>query len=115
MSLFGQHPNGTAPVIRRISDEAEKDDAGFARRKSSFETYAVPEWWKTDMLPEALRHSSGHDGSHTFLTHEFIDALVNKRKPAVDIYEALAFTVPGIVAHKSALEGGAPMKIPSFD
>ena len=49
------------------------------------------------------------------LTHEFIDALVNKRKPAIDIYEALAFTVPGIVAHKSALEGGAPMKIPSFD
>ncbi|MCX6575039.1 MAG: Gfo/Idh/MocA family oxidoreductase [Candidatus Aminicenantes bacterium] len=115
MSLFGQHPNGTAPVIRRISDETEKDDAGFARRKSSFETYAVPEWWKTDMLPEPLRHSSGHDGSHTFLTHEFIDALVNKRKPAIDIYEALAFTVPGIVAHKSALEGGAPMKIPSFD
>jgi hypothetical protein len=36
-------------------------------------------------------------------------------KPAIDIYEALAFTVPGIVAHKSSLEGGAPMKIPSFD
>ncbi|MDD8015622.1 MAG: Gfo/Idh/MocA family oxidoreductase [Acidobacteriota bacterium] len=115
MSLFGRHPNGTPPVIRRISEETEKDDAGFARRKSAFENYEVPEWWKTDMLPEPLRHASGHDGSHTFLTHEFIDALVHERKPAIDIREALAFTVPGIVAHASALGGGRPLKIPSFD
>ena len=50
-----------------------------------------------------------------FLTHEFIDALVNERKPTVDIYEALAYTVPGIIAHQSALAGGKQMKIPSFD
>ncbi len=58
---------------------------------------------------------SGHGGSHTFLTHEFIDALVNNRKPFIDIYEAIAYTAPGIVAHKSALKGGECMSIPGFD
>jgi hypothetical protein len=66
------------------------------------------------MLPEPLRHDSGHDGSHTFLTHEFIDALVHDRRPAIDIDEALAYTVPGIVAHASALEGGRQMRIKQF-
>ncbi|MCC7360970.1 MAG: hypothetical protein IT317_15915, partial [Anaerolineales bacterium] len=69
----------------------------------------------TEMLPEPLRHNSGHEGSHTFITHEFVDAVVNQRKPAVDVHEALAYTAPGIVAHQSALRGGEQMKVPSFD
>ena len=64
--------------------------------------------------PEPLRHDSGHGGSHTFLTHEFIDALVSGRRPAIDIHEALAYTAPGIVAHQSALQGGTLLKIPDF-
>jgi hypothetical protein len=67
------------------------------------------------MLPEPLRHDSGHEGSHTFLTHEFVDALVKGRPPAVNVYEALACTAPGIVAHQSALKGGVQMRVPSFD
>ena len=115
MSFYDPHPNGLGPIIVRESEGTEKDDGGFERAVSKFEQYEQPAWWKTDMLPEPLRHDSGHGGSHTFLTHEFIDALVNERKPAVDIYEALAFTVPGIIAHESALEGGKQMKIPQFD
>jgi len=67
------------------------------------------------MLPKPMRHGSGHGGSHTFLTHEFVAALVEEREPAVDLYEALAMTVPGLVAHQSALKGGEQMKVPSFD
>lgn len=37
-----------------------------------------PEWWKNDMLQEPLRHGSGHDGAESFITHEFIYALVHK-------------------------------------
>ncbi len=66
------------------------------------------------MLPKAMRHSSGHGGSHTFLTHEFIAALVEEREPSVNLYEALAMTVPGIVAHQSALKGGEQLEVPDF-
>lgn len=115
MSFFCPHPNGVGPVIVRSGNQTEKDSGGFTRQLAAFERYEQPQWWKTDRLPEPLRHDSGHEGSHSFLTHEFIDALVNGRKPAVDVYEAVAFTAPGIVAHQSALRGGEQMKIPSFD
>jgi len=74
---------------------------------------ALPDYRK--MLPEPMRVGSGHGGSHPFLTHEFIAALVEDREPAVDLYEALAMTVPGIVAMESARRGGEQLPIPSFD
>ncbi|UCC31934.1 MAG: hypothetical protein JSU86_06580, partial [Phycisphaerales bacterium] len=72
----------------------------------------LPDFWP--MLPAALRRDSGHGGSHPFITHEFVTALVEGREPAVDIYEALAMTAPGIVAHQSALKGGEQRKVPDF-
>lgn len=67
------------------------------------------------LLPEPMRVGSGHGGSHTFLTHEFVAALVEDREPAIDLYESLAMTVPGIVANESARKGGEQLKVPSFD
>lgn len=76
----------------------------------------IPEYWKNaDMLPPAMRRPSGHGGSHTFLTAEFINALVEDREPAIPFYDSLAMTVPGIVAHQSALKDGEDMKVPQFE
>jgi predicted dehydrogenase len=115
MSFFCPNPNGMGPVVVRSGKQVEKDSGGFVRQLPEHEKYEQPAWWATDMLPAPLRHDSGHEGSHTFLTHEFVDALVKGRRPAVDVHEALAYTAPGIVAHQSALKGGLQMKIPSFD
>lgn len=115
MSFFFPDPNGLGPIIVRSGKQTETDSGGFVRRLPDCEKYSQPDWWNTDMLPAPLRHDSGHEGSHTFLTHEFVDALVKGRRPVVDVHEALAYTAPGIVAHQSALKGGMQMKIPSFD
>lgn len=72
-----------------------------------------PDYWH--LLPEAMREDSGHGASHPFLTHEFVRALIEDREPAVNVYEAVAMTAPGIVAHESALRGGEQLKVPSFD
>ena len=69
------------------------------------------DWTKKEyeqQLPQTLAEGFGkyHDGAEVFLTHEFISALVEDRPPAVNVYEALAMTAPGIVAHQSALKGG---------
>ena len=114
MSFFEPDPNGMGPVIRRSSHKMGQDSAGFAREEAAFEKYEQPNWAAT-LLPESLRMGGGHEGAEPFLTHEFIDALINERKPAVDIHEALAYTVPGIIAHASSEKGGTQMKIPSFD
>ncbi len=72
-----------------------------------------PDYWHR--VPEAMRYDSGHGKSHPFLTNEFITALVEDREPVIDVYESLAFCVPGIVAHQSALRGGEQLDIPVFD
>lgn len=77
--------------------------------------WEVPNYWETERLPEKMRHPSGHGGSATFLSAEFIDALVENRTPTIDIYESLAMTVPGIVAHQSAMAGGEQLDVPDFD
>jgi predicted dehydrogenase len=82
---------------------------------SEGEIWEVPQYWKTERLPEAMRHDSGHDGSSTFLSAEFIDALVEEREPSVNLYEALAMTIPGIIAHESAISGGRQLEVPGFD
>ena len=115
MSFFCPHPNGLGAVKVFNSEEREKDTGGFVRQRSVLEKFEIPNWWATEMLPPPLRHNSGHEGSHCFLTHEFVSALIEGRKPTVNVYEAVAYTAPGIVAHQSALAKGKQMAIPSFD
>jgi predicted dehydrogenase len=55
-----------------------------------------------------------HGGAHGNLMNEFVTSILEKRKPLVDIAAALNLTVPGIVAHASALKNGETMKIPQF-
>ncbi len=56
----------------------------------------------------------GHGGSHGYLTDDFIDAILRKRKPAVDVIDALNMTVPGYYAHLSAMKDGETLKIPQY-
>jgi hypothetical protein len=45
---------------------------------------------------------------------EFVTAILQDRAPLVDIAMALNLTVPGIIAHQSALKDGEVMKIPQY-
>jgi predicted dehydrogenase len=56
----------------------------------------------------------GHGGSHGRLADEFVTAILQDRKPLVDIATALNMTVGGIVAHQSALKDGEWMKVPHY-
>jgi hypothetical protein len=68
---------------------------------------------KRPPLPPGV-DAGGHGGSHGYLMSEFVNAILQDRKPLVDIAQALNMTVAGIVAHQSALKGGELMKIPQF-
>ena len=57
----------------------------------------------------------GHGGSHGQLSHEFVSAILEDRQPWINVYESLAMTIPGIVAHQSALKDGETLKIPQYD
>ena len=68
---------------------------------------------KRPPLPPNME-AGGHGGSHGHLTEEFVRAILEDRKPLVDISMALSMTVAGIVAHASALKDGELLKIPQF-
>ena len=85
---------------------------GIYQGEIRLEAYNQPDHY--EMLPESLRIPSGHGGSHTFITHEFISAIGEDRYPIVNAWEAVAFTMPGVVAHQSALRGGECMKIKDY-
>lgn len=89
--------SGGQPYMMQLSDKQET---------------VVPDYWP--MLPEAMRIDSGHGGSHPFLTNEFIMALVEEREPATNLAEALAYCVPGIVAHQSSKKSGEQLSIPTI-
>lgn len=55
---------------------------------------------------------NGHEGSHHFLADDFVRAVVDRTLPPVNAWVAARYTLPGIVAHRSAQEGGAQMPIP---
>ena len=76
---------------------------------------------KVKKLPDRTRPplppgvpGGGHGGSHGRLTDEFITSILADREPLVNIYEALAMTVGGIVAHQSALKDGETLKVPQY-
>lgn len=64
-------------------------------------------------LPPGVQ-AGGHGGSHGYLGHEFVMSILEERRPLVDIVAALNMTVPGMVAHQSALRDGELMKIPQY-
>jgi len=68
---------------------------------------------KRPPLPPGMP-AGGHGGSHGHLTNEFVSAILQDRKPLVDIATALNMTVAGIVAHHSALNDGELLKIPQY-
>ncbi len=66
------------------------------------------------LLPKELHVKTGHAGSHAHITQEFIRAIVEDRHPEVDVWEAVAYTLPGLMAHESALADGEPTKIKDY-
>ncbi len=56
----------------------------------------------------------GHGGSHSYLVHEFVDAVAHGRRPAVTAWDAARFTAAGAAAHKSALRDGEWLNIPDW-
>ena len=56
----------------------------------------------------------GHGGSHPYLVHEFVSALCEGRRPAVDAWKAASYMAMGMAAHKSAQKDGEIVKVVDF-
>jgi hypothetical protein len=67
----------------------------------------------TDRLPrQFIGLPNGHAGSHQFLVDDFVKACASGQSPPNNVWEAARYTIPGIIAHDSAVQGGALLPIP---
>jgi len=61
-----------------------------------------------------LAESAGHGGGDFWTTYNFIEAIKTGKQPYFDVYRGVACTSVGILAWRSVLNGGAPVKVPDF-
>lgn len=74
------------------------------------EAVAVYEGYESSSLKEK---AIGWGGEWRML-NSFLEALRRDTKPPIDVYEAMDYTVPGIIARESAERGGVRLEIPNL-
>jgi predicted dehydrogenase len=62
----------------------------------------------------SFTQGGGHGGSHPHLVHEFVTALVAGRDPYPNARQSANWTCTGLLAHESAMQGGAIKKLPEW-
>ncbi len=62
----------------------------------------------------SFTQGGGHGGSHPHLAHEFLQALSEDREPFPNAVQSANWTCVGILAHQSAMQGGAIQQLPGF-
>ena len=126
-----QNPFGTEIALFRTSEGGTSrmgvswDTPGYGGEMGRIRGQKGSYYGKYDGLEKALPDThrpplppgvaaGGHGGSHGHLMNEFVTAILQDRRPLVDIAKALNMTVAGIVAHQSALKNGELMKIQQY-
>jgi len=59
--------------------------------------------------------AGGHGTSEYYMISDFLDAVEHNTRPAIDVVRAMDFTVPGLVAHESAMSDGNWRDVPLFE
>lgn len=64
--------------------------------------------------PEEAK-GGGHGTSEYYMIRDFLDAVKSNTRPPIDVMRAADFTIPGIIAHESAVRGGQWLDVPIFN
>jgi predicted dehydrogenase len=115
-----QDKQGVADVTEQLQtrptlppDDPSLKDVAPALR-DAFTSGSAPVHDRSRLPKEFADAPTGHEGSHHFLADDFVAAVSTRSLPPVNAWVAARFTLPGIIAHESALKGGARLDIPDF-
>jgi predicted dehydrogenase len=62
----------------------------------------------------SFTQGAGHGGSHPHLVHQFVELLHGRGEGYPNAVQSANITCTGILAHESALQGGALIRLPKF-
>lgn len=118
-SLGGESMRGEdiSALLNSAELEAHRGDADFV------DQVANASYGKAEMAPVLPSHRlpkefegirAIHRGTHKFLADDFVRAVDTGLLPPTHAWRAARFTIPGLVAHQSSLQGGAALDVPDF-
>lgn len=111
--LSGRH-DGEDPLVWVEGVSARNADGTADKWDSLYQhsyRYEHPLW--AEHMADARR--LGHGGGDFFVLREFVDAIQTRRRPFIDIYDAVAWSSIVPVSIESVRKGGIPVEIPLFD
>jgi predicted dehydrogenase len=113
-SIYGQNLSFISPQPSGFENNYQ-----IYQRSPDGKLGAPTAWYRRALyapLPEPLVKYTygGHSGSHPYIVEDWVRSMLDRRVPEVNVYEAVAFCAPGIVAHQSSLKDGERLTIPQF-
>lgn len=114
--------------IKDVSDEINPIEMTRNKGVEDFKQKAANHVWQwssfspaqnkeKSRLPESFEkipNVNGHMASHQFLIDDFCTAVYEGKMPYVNAWRAARYTIPGIIAHDSAMQGGVMLDIPDL-
>jgi predicted dehydrogenase len=115
MSFEWEQLAGEKPVLYSGFEDAERVEVPDYGRllPEEIAPYTIRGVYDDEHEHTSFVQGAGHGGSHPHLTHEFVSAILESRESAVDAARAANWTMAGICAHESAMQGGKRVEIPS--
>jgi predicted dehydrogenase len=117
---YWQNKEGVEDVSALVRPAAtlDLDDPSLAHvspaLRDAFVSGSAPIHDRTRLPREFDGAHNGHEGSHHFLVDDFVRAVETGTLPPVNAWQAARYTLPGIVAHRSALNDGERLAIDDF-
>lgn len=108
---------GTKGFVENGRGAGWGDTAGYLYLENEMPKHpgAQPTSWSTidkDAPPEAK--TGGHGTSEYYMVRDFIQAIDEGNQPPIDVVRACDLTIPGLIAHESAMNGGVWYDVPQM-
>ena len=105
------------PAEMTKNKNSENFKQNVANHIYQWNSFSPVQYKEAERLPEAYKQNpeiNGHMASHQLMIDDFCTAVSQQKMPYVNAWRAARFTIPGLIAHESALQGGALLDIPDF-
>ena len=106
--------NSYQMIAGKNDPEYKKKAANHVWQWNSFSPVQDSEVARLPKEYEAISRTNGHMGSHQLLIDDFCTAVYKGLMPTVNAWQAARYTIPGLIAHRSAQNGGVPLDIPDY-
>lgn len=103
-------------LINPIEVTANKNEEDFMNKalNGQWQNTEAPIQYVSRLPKELECIGTGHGGTHKFMVDDFCQAYMTGKLSPTNAWQAAKYNLPGLVAHKSAMQGGVMMDIPDF-